>query len=227
VSKGQFNILEIEKRRILEMHNFKGSYISEEKKPTFLVLEQEEENPVTTNTTSIPPEVNLNSNNEDLPTLDPLKPEKIDVTLPSPEIVEIGKQYLGKPYVYGAQGPNKFDCSGYVRYLLSKTGLLTDINDTSKLPRTASGMYSSPSLTKVNMEEIKPGDLVFFKSGSKISHVGLISKVDQDEKNEKIFHMLHASSSSGTQDTEQTQYTKKGVNKTPYWAPKIAGFGRV
>jgi cell wall-associated NlpC family hydrolase len=77
------------------------------------------------------------------------------------------------------------------------------------------------------MEEIKPGDLVFFKSGSKISHVGLISKVDQDEKNEKIFHMLHASSSSGTQDTEQTQYTKKGVNKTPYWAPKIAGFGRV
>ena len=88
-------------------------------------------------------------------------------------------------------------------------------------------IYSSPNTNKISFNEIQPGDLVFFKSGSKISHIGLISNVTDNEKDEKIFHMVHASSSSGIQDTEKTNYTKTGVNKNSYWSPKIAGYGRV
>ena len=104
---------------------------------------------------------------------------------------------------------------------------IVNIDDIKKIPRTASGIYSSPNTNKISFNEIQPGDLVFFKSGSKISHIGLISNVTDNEKDEKIFHMVHASSSSGIQDTEKTNYTKTGVNKNSYWSPKIAGYGRV
>ena len=82
-------------------------------------------------------------------------------------------------------------------------------------------------MNKISFNEIQPGDLVFFKIGSKISHIGLISNISNNEKDEKIFHMIHASSSSGIQDTEKTNYTKTGVNKNSYWSPKISGYGRV
>ena len=162
---------------------------------------------------------------ENLPELPIKKIEKIDVTLPS--VITIAKDFIGKPYVYGSQGPNSFDCSGFVRYVFSKTGVISSVNDIDKIPRTASGIYSSPNINKISFNEIQPGDLVFFKSGSKISHIGLISNVSNNEKDEKIFHMIHASSSSGIQDTEKTNYTKTGVNKNSYWATKIAGYGRV
>jgi hypothetical protein len=159
----------------------------------------------------------------EIPVLEPLKAEKIELNIP--KTVEIAKDYLGKPYVYGSQGPNTFDCSGFIRFLFSKVGKISDVNDFKTLPRTASGIYSSPNVTKINFDEIAPGDLVFFKDKGKISHIGLISDVETNANNEKVFHMVHASSSSGIQDTESTNYTKNGVNKSSYWANKIYGYG--
>ena len=232
--KKVFNkILQSEKNKILEMH----------KKHANLILEQDSfipyatsmlDNPDYTTTTTtekktvdqgevIPIKDALKG--ENLPELPIKKIEKIDVTLPS--VITIAKGFIGKPYVYGSQGPNSFDCSGFVRYVFSKTGVISGVNDIDKIPRTASGIYSSPNTNKISFNEIQPGDMVFFKSGSKISHIGLISNVSNNEKDEKIFHMIHASSSSGIQDTEKTNYTKTGVNKNSYWSPKIAGYGRV
>lgn len=162
---------------------------------------------------------------EELPYLKPNEVEKVNQNIP--QTIILAKDYIGKPYVYGSQGPNTFDCSGFVRFLLSKTGKIENVNDTKTIPRTASGIYSSPNVSKITINEIQPGDLVFFKSGSKISHIGLISNVTNNSKDEKIFHMVHASSSSGIQDTETTNFTKTGVNKNSYWGPKIAGYGRL
>ena len=39
------------------------------------------------------------------------------------QIYEKAKQYLGKPYVYGAEGPDSFDCSGFVKYVLKQFGI--------------------------------------------------------------------------------------------------------
>ena len=232
--KKVFNkILQSEKNKILEMHKKHANLISEQDSFIPYATSMLDNPDYTTTTTTekktvdqgevIPIKDGLKG--ENLPELPIKKIENIDVTLPS--VITIAKDFMGKPYVYGSQGPNSFDCSGFVRYVFSKTGVISSVNDIDKIPRTASGIYSSPNTNKISFNEIQPGDMVFFKSGSKISHIGLISNVSNNEKDEKIFHMIHASSSSGIQDTEKTNYTKTGVNKNSYWSPKIAGYGRV
>ncbi len=76
----------------------------------------------------------------------------------------LAKEQLGKPYQWGASGPNKFDCSGLVMYVYDNLGV--------KLPRvTGEQAYAG---VHVDREDLQPGDLVFFKlSGSRIDHVGI------------------------------------------------------
>lgn len=38
--------------------------------------------------------------------------------------IEIAFEHLGKPYVFGGNGPDKFDCSGYLIHILSRTGVI-------------------------------------------------------------------------------------------------------
>ena len=64
--------------------------------------------------------------------------------------------------MYGGSTPSGFDCSGYTGYVYKQFGIT--------LPRTSSAQYNY--LAKVSRSELKPGDLVFFGSGS-VSHVGM------------------------------------------------------
>jgi cell wall-associated NlpC family hydrolase len=230
------DIPSVEKSRILEMHKKSSNLIAEQGDFSPYATTMLDNPDYTTTTTTekkvvepVGDVVNIKDKpkDEEFPVMEPKDAEPVDVKKTTTEIINIAKNYIGKPYVYGSQGPNGFDCSGFVRFLLSKTGKIESVNDIKKIPRTASGIYSSPSVSKITINEIQPGDLVFFKSGGKISHIGLISNVTSDLKNEKIFHMVHASSSSGIQDTETTNFTKTGVNKNSYWGPKIAGYGRL
>ncbi|WP_208639693.1 NlpC/P60 family protein [Streptomyces tricolor] len=68
---------------------------------------------------------------------------------------------LGSPYVWGATGPNAFDCSGLVLAAYRSAGI--------SLPRTTYGQIGAGR--RVSRAELRPGDLVFFYSG--ISHVGI------------------------------------------------------
>ncbi|MDN0195216.1 C40 family peptidase [Streptomyces sp. S.PNR 29] len=68
---------------------------------------------------------------------------------------------LGSPYVWGATGPNAFDCSGLVQAAYRSAGV--------SLPRTSYAQISAGR--RVSRSELAPGDLVFFYSG--ISHVGI------------------------------------------------------
>lgn len=78
------------------------------------------------------------------------------------ELIEIAKQYIGTPYVYGGTTPNGFDCSGFVQYVYQKVGIT--------LPRTS---YSQATVgTSVTYEELMPGDIVCFGANS-INHVGI------------------------------------------------------
>ena len=79
------------------------------------------------------------------------------------QVVNYAYKFLGKPYVYGAAGPNSFDCSGLTLYVYNKFGV--DISRTT---------YTQVSQgTKVNRSDLKPGDLVFFNTEGSISHVGI------------------------------------------------------
>lgn len=82
------------------------------------------------------------------------------------KIIIEAKKYIGCPYVHGASGPDKFDCSGLVCYVTQK---VTNI----QLPRTVKAMYSSIKIIPDSQRE--PGDLVFFKTTNtgSISHVGI------------------------------------------------------
>lgn len=81
------------------------------------------------------------------------------------QIVETAKQYLGKPYVYGAAGPNAFDCSGFTSYIYKQYGYY--------LNRTAEGQYSNG--VAVSKDNLQPGDLLMFtyRGMYGIGHVGI------------------------------------------------------
>lgn len=68
--------------------------------------------------------------------------------------------HLGKPYVWGAEGPDSFDCSGLVCYVYAQIGL--------GLPRTTFAMVRVGKAVSVG--ELAPGDLVFFRGNA---HVGM------------------------------------------------------
>jgi cell wall-associated NlpC family hydrolase len=68
---------------------------------------------------------------------------------------------LGKPYVWGAAGPNSFDCSGLTQYVWAKAGVYLDHYTGSQWNE---GRH-------VSRDQLQPGDLVFF--GSDLHHVGI------------------------------------------------------
>ena len=78
-----------------------------------------------------------------------------------------GFSFLGIRYLHGGDGPSTggFDCSGLVRKVF---GDALGLN----LPRTAAEMAKLGN--RVNREELKPGDLVFFNTMRRaFSHVGI------------------------------------------------------
>lgn len=102
-------------------------------------------------------------------------------------LVRYAMSYLGTPYVWGADGPEQFDCSGFVHYVYAHFDI--DIPRNSRL--------LSESGVRRNCKDIRRGDLVFFLSGDlperDISHVG-IAITDYENGN---FRFVHASRGSG------------------------------
>jgi cell wall-associated NlpC family hydrolase len=82
-------------------------------------------------------------------------------TTKSQRAISFARAQLGKPYVYGATGPNSYDCSGLTQAAWAAAGV--------SIPRTT---YAQVDFgIRVSASQLRPGDLVFFYSS--ISHVGL------------------------------------------------------
>ena len=80
---------------------------------------------------------------------------------PRGEVVSVARKYLGAPYVWGADGPNTFDCSGFTMFVYRQVGV--------SLPHSSRAQIGSGE--RVSRGDLQPGDLVFF--GSPIHHVGM------------------------------------------------------
>jgi cell wall-associated NlpC family hydrolase len=84
-------------------------------------------------------------------------------------VVQIAMQYVGYPYVWGADGPNAFDCSGFTQYVYKQVGV--------QLPRPAAAQFSTKIGQRIgSLGALAAGDLVFFKNTggrSGITHVGI------------------------------------------------------
>jgi len=94
-----------------------------------------------------------------------LSPKKTEIQSHNPLVKEALKQ-LGKPYLYGAIGPDYFDCSGFVYAMAKRVGIA--------LPRTALAQ-SQIAGKKLSRAEIREGDLLFFDTAlrGRVNHVGI------------------------------------------------------
>ena len=90
------------------------------------------------------------------------KPNRGDSTVSATgnAIVDYAYKFLGTPYVYGATGPNSFDCSGFTQYVFKNAA---GIN----LSRTTYTQINEG--VPVSRENLQPGDLIFTHAG----HVGI------------------------------------------------------
>ncbi|WP_246237548.1 C40 family peptidase [Caldichromatium japonicum] len=115
------------------------------------------------------------------------------------DLVAKGLAQIGTPYVYGGTSPRQgFDCSGLTYYAHYQTGL--------RIPRTAAAQHRAAR--PVSRNRLQPGDMVFFKTGPDIYHVGLMI----DRK-----HFVHASSARNEVRVDSLD--------SPYWSAHYIGAG--
>ena len=112
-------------------------------------------------------------------------------------------RYLGMPYTFGGTAPASFDCSGFVCWVFTNSGV-------HNLPRTtAQGIYDQ--CTPVSAADAKAGDIIFFtgtyNAGRPVTHVGIYCGNGT---------MVHCG--------DPIQYTS--IN-TSYWQSHFYGFGRL
>lgn len=114
--------------------------------------------------------------------------------------IEIAKTKLGHRYVFGATGPDVFDCSGFSGWVYRQLGI--------SLPRSAAEQYNATQRT----DKPSVGDLVFFRNTYKpgISHVGIVLGNGM---------MIHAASAK--RGLIISSYS------SPYYSRHFAGFGKM
>ncbi|MCI6185625.1 MAG: C40 family peptidase [Spirochaetia bacterium] len=120
------------------------------------------------------------------------------------KFVAESKKYVGCPYVYGATGPDSFDCSGLIYYVANQAlGL--------QLPRTSKALYSFCKV--VPKEKMEEGDLLFFKTNNtaSITHVGIYIGGSQ------FISAISDGPNSGVIISSLDQ---------EYWKPKYVGCGQ-
>ena len=119
--------------------------------------------------------------------------EKVDQSVKKRrEAVEYALQFVGGKYVYGGTDPHSgVDCSGFTRYIMAQAASIS-------LPHSSGGQSSYGR--EVTVDQMRPGDLLFYSSGSRINHVAMYIGDGQ---------IVHAS-------TERT-----GIKTSPYNYRKV------
>ena len=83
-----------------------------------------------------------------------------------PESIELGKRFLGLPYLWGGRSSFGFDCSGYTQMLVRARGI--------NMPRDADQQAAWSGVVAVERADLQPGDLLFFGASAKnITHTGM------------------------------------------------------
>ena len=120
-------------------------------------------------------------------------------------IVATAKNQVGKEYVLNASGPDEFDCSGLVYYVLNECGIAVDRKD-------CAGYAQNADWSKIeSLGDVKAGDILFFcGEDGKIRHAGIAAS----SKN-----MIDASSS-------HRKVAERGF-QTRYWKEHFAFARRV
>jgi cell wall-associated NlpC family hydrolase len=121
-------------------------------------------------------------------------------------VVQIALNQVGKPYIWGAKGPEAFDCSGLMTWSYGQIGL--------RIPHGTAGQW--PGMGERTQAALQPGDLIFFAiGGGRIDHVGMLVG---DLNGDGLWDMVHAASPAlGV----RVDY---GVFESAYYRERIVGF---
>jgi cell wall-associated NlpC family hydrolase len=114
-------------------------------------------------------------------------------------LVDYATSLIGTPYKYGGTAPNTgFDCSGFTTYVMCKYGY--------SIPRSSRNQATYGRT--IRLDDVKPGDLVFFGKGNRVDHVAIVVK-----SNRKCLEIVHSSSSHGV--------VVEDVMKSRYWTNRL------
>ena len=118
------------------------------------------------------------------------------------KLVEEAKKHLGKKYVWGATGPNTFDCSGLTQYCHKKLGI--------SIPRTS--LEQSRSGKLIAKSNLQVGDLIFWKTTSApVGHVGMYIG------NNQFIHAPNSKSVVKIDNLNNSYYASRYVNARRYY----------
>ncbi len=122
-------------------------------------------------------------------------------------LLQYAEKYLGRPYGFGATGPNSFDCSGFVQHVYGHFGVPLPHGST-----TQSGFCET-----VDLRTARPGDLIFFNGRKRNGQIGHVAIVHHWEK-EELF-IIHA--------TVQAGVLLENMHKSAYFLPRFVRVGRL
>ncbi|NOR87677.1 MAG: hypothetical protein GQ527_08720 [Bacteroidales bacterium] len=115
------------------------------------------------------------------------------------QILQAANKVVGVRYKYAGVDSTGFDCSGFTQYVYKKARI--------EIPHNANLQYKIGDT--IDLSEAQPGDLIFFGSGSRAVHAGLIySNIDGE------IELVHCASRGVTHDTSYDENTK-------YWLKQV------
>lgn len=121
-------------------------------------------------------------------------------------ILTTAARYLGARYVLGGTKPGAFDCSGFVRYVFAKHGVL--------LPRTAREQATVGRTVVGGLDSLRTGDLLFFRTRrGRAAHVAIYVGEGR---------IIHASSGS-----RRVRYDDLASNRGRWFVRNLSGVRRV
>lgn len=95
-------------------------------------------------------------------------------------LISIAASKIGSPYVWGAKGPNSFDCSGFVYWCLNQAGVGVSY-------MTSSGWRNPGRFKQVSYGELQAGDIIVVSG-----HVGIVAGdgtvIDASSSNGRVVH---------------------------------------
>lgn len=84
------------------------------------------------------------------------------------DFLELALAQLNKPYIWGAKGPDRFDCSGLVTWCLKELG-----GPDWRQSHSSARLFDK--LPSVPLDQIQPGDLALYGPPHKVTHVMIVS----------------------------------------------------
>lgn len=106
-------------------------------------------------------------------------------SLTAQTLVDFAHQFIGTPYHSGGTTGNGFDCSGFTMTIFKQAGL--------QLPHSSAAQANVGE--KIELDEVRAGDLLFFTGGNRksgrIGHVAMVSEVTPDGQIKMIHATIH------------------------------------